>query len=182
MKQWRSRPHHQHAAKSPDELVFLRNVVRDMDIIEPKQIYANWLAANGETSKAAFVSQLIAAYTSLSEDDLPDFALADTCWARMVGGEMLGMLLRKSQHLSFNQRKQLRDVVFKLVEPSIVVRYCEEEDAHAVCLLGGRPIQNHGASTAFTGPMLVRCRYYYSWYRHAFTEKSKLEAIGDRLA
>jgi hypothetical protein len=98
--------------------------------LEPKREYANWLHENGEPAKAVFMERFITALASLSESDLPDFESVDNCWSRMVGGDTLRMLVKSSQDLELAQRKPLRDIVFRYLEPSIVVRYCKEEHAY----------------------------------------------------
>lgn len=130
LRQWTSNPQHIHAAKSLDELAYLRDLARHMLATEPKRAYANWLQENGETAKATFMERFITAFTSLSESDLPDIESVEKCWSRMVGGDTLQMFIKSSQHLDLVQRSHLRDIVFRHLEPSIVIRYCTEEDAY----------------------------------------------------
>lgn len=123
-------PENSHAANSHDDLVFLRNMLCDMLEIEPKQKYADWLAENGQLAKSEYLRRLIAAFQSLTLSALPDSEAVDKCWSRMIGGDTLKMLIEHSQELDLSQRIHLRDVVFKYLEPSIVVRYPSDKDAY----------------------------------------------------
>lgn len=123
-------PENSHAAKSLEELDFLRNMLRDMHKIEPKKKYADWLAKNGELSKSEYLRKLIDAFQSLSFNALPDSKFVDKCWSRMVGGDTLLMLVEHTQELDLSQRLHLRNVVFKYLEPSIVIRYPSEKDSY----------------------------------------------------
>lgn len=123
-------PENSHAANSHDDLVFLRNVLRDMLEIEPKQKYADWLAENGELAKSEYLRRFIAAFQSLSLSALPDSESVDKVWSKMIGGDTLKTLIEHSQEVDLSQRIHLRDVVFKYLEPSIVVRYPSDTDAY----------------------------------------------------
>ncbi len=118
-----------HAASSSNDLYFLRNVVRNLPASEPKLEYANWLASNGELDKSIFLHRFVNAFESLIESDLPNFDSVDRCWSRMVGADSLRMLIDNSYDLNHAQRTQLRDVIFRFLEPSIVVRYPSGEGA-----------------------------------------------------
>jgi hypothetical protein len=131
LRQWTSNPQHVHAANSSDELAYLRNLIRHMMATEPKREYANWLKENGEVAKATFMERWMTAFESLSGDDLPDNDSVENCWSRMVGGNTLRMLVMGSQHLDLVQRRHLRDIVFRYLEPSIVIRYCTGEGAYS---------------------------------------------------
>lgn len=120
-----SRVVNDYAAKSPEELVMLQAVVRQLTEIEPKEAYAAWLEEHGLNGRAKFLRQLMVAHESLQPSDLSDFDDVEPCWSRMIGAPYLQALIEYGQELSFEQRKTLRDRVYGLAEPCIVMRYEE---------------------------------------------------------
>lgn len=117
------------AANSPEELQFLRAVVSDLTGTSAKHAYANWLESQGYVVRAEFLREYADAYRALDQTLMPDLNAVPALWSRIVGATVLKSML---EFITPTNREHLRilvDRIFRLVRPSLSLRYNERIDA-----------------------------------------------------
>ena len=106
----------------PGERDVLYAALADFSHHGAREKYASWLEENGDPARAATVRATILAYNELDKAHLTNLAGSET-WQRVIAVPLLECLIEEVDHSNPEPWIRLRDNLFKLIRPSLALRY-----------------------------------------------------------
>ena len=95
------------------EQTFIDTLASDLGNSDSRNVYADWLEKNGDSTRAEFMRKFDAAFTTMDKDDFPDFDTVPAPWAQVIGAQLIKSIID-------NELSEDRDNLLKLAQPTLV--------------------------------------------------------------